>query len=107
MGKRREVERLRHLAVKEHEKQNGVDRAKLKMPGHLDLKSHTRFEVEDLKNLIVKTTEDLEKVDKQRKQEFNTYEMEKEYERQQELNAMDEEHKKGRKKKKKKKKKKS
>merc|ERR1739842_115085 len=92
--KRREVERLRHLAVKEHEKQNGGDRAKLKMPGHLDLKSHTRFEVEDLKNLIVKTTEDLEKVDKQRKQEFNTYEMEKEYERQQELNAMDEEHKK-------------
>ncbi|CAL4121295.1 unnamed protein product, partial [Meganyctiphanes norvegica] len=92
--KRREVERLRHLAVKEHEKATGVDRAKLKMPGHLDLKSHTRFEVEDLKNLIVKTTQDLEKVDKQRKQEFTTYEMEKEFERQQELNALDEEHKK-------------
>lgn len=92
--KRREVERLRHLATREHEKKAGIDRAKLKMPGHVDFKSHTRFEVEDLKRLIVKTTEDLEKVDQERKKEFQTYEMEKEFERKQELNAMDEEHKK-------------
>lgn len=42
----------------------------------------------------IQTTEDLEKVDKQRRTDFKTYEMEKEFERQQELNAMDEEHRK-------------
>ncbi|XP_045584894.2 nucleobindin-2 isoform X3 [Procambarus clarkii] len=92
--KRRELERLRHLAVKEHEKQTGVDRSLLKIPVHIDHKNPTRFEVEDLKKLIIKTTEDLEKVDEQRRTEFKKYEMEKEFERQQELGQMDEEHRK-------------
>ncbi|XP_066977561.1 nucleobindin-2-like isoform X1 [Macrobrachium rosenbergii] len=92
--KRRELERLRHLAIKEHEKEIGVDRNLLKAPLHIDHRNPTRFEVEDLKKLIVKTTEDLEKVDAQRQEEFKKYEMEKEYERQQQLAAMDEEHRK-------------
>lgn len=92
--KRRELERLRHLAIKEHEKEIGVDRNLLKAPLHIDHRNPTRFEVEDLKKLIVKTTEDLEKVDAQRQEEFKKYEMEKEYEHQQQLAAMDEEHRK-------------
>ncbi|KAG7163911.1 Nucleobindin-2-like [Homarus americanus] len=92
--KRRELERLRHLAVREHEKQTGVDRNLLKVPVHIDHKNPTRFEVEDLKKLIMKTTEDLEKVDEQRRTEFKTYELEKEFERQQELSALDESHRK-------------
>ncbi|XP_068217047.1 nucleobindin-2-like isoform X1 [Palaemon carinicauda] len=90
--KRRELERLRHLAIKEHEKEIGVDRNLLKAPLHIDHRNPTRFEVEDLKKLIVKTTEDLEKVDAQRQEDFKKYEMEKEFERQKELAAMDEEH---------------
>ncbi|XP_076046210.1 uncharacterized protein LOC143028263 [Oratosquilla oratoria] len=92
--KRQELERLRHLAQKEHEKESGIDRSRLKIPTHLDYKNPTRFEVEDLKKLIVQTTKDLEEVDKQRREEFKKYEMEKEYERQQELQEMDEEHRK-------------
>ncbi|XP_071548084.1 nucleobindin-2 isoform X1 [Panulirus ornatus] len=92
--KRRELERLRHLAIKEHEKLTGVDRNLLKIPVHIDHRNPTRFEVEDLKRLIIKTTEDLEKVDEQRRTEFKKYEMEKEFERQMELAKMDEEHRK-------------
>lgn len=92
--KRRELERLRHLAVKEHEKATGVDRTLLKVPVHIDHRNPTRFEVEDLKKLIVKTTEDLEKVDNERKKEFKKYEMEKEYSRQQELQQLDDSHRK-------------
>ena len=40
------------------------------------------------------TTEDLEKVDQQRREEFKKYEMEKEFQRQQELAGMDEKHRK-------------
>ncbi|XP_045123394.1 nucleobindin-2-like isoform X3 [Portunus trituberculatus] len=92
--KRRELERLRHLAVKEHEKEAGVDRSLLKVPVHIDHRNPTRFEVEDLKKLIVKTTEDLEKVDQERKKEFKKYEMEKEYLRQEEMQSMDDSHRK-------------
>ncbi|XP_063869359.1 nucleobindin-2-like isoform X2 [Scylla paramamosain] len=92
--KRRELERLRHLAVKEHEKEVGVDRNLLKVPVHIDHRNPTRFEVEDLKKLIVKTTEDLEKVDQERKKEFKKYELEKEYMRQEELQHLDETHRK-------------
>ncbi|XP_047487848.1 nucleobindin-2-like isoform X2 [Penaeus chinensis] len=92
--KRRELERLRHLAIKEHEKETGVDRNMLKIPVHIDHRNPTRFEVEDLKKLIIKTTADLEKVDQQRREEFKKYEMEKEFERKQELEGMDDEHRK-------------
>ncbi|XP_070000048.1 nucleobindin-2 [Penaeus vannamei] len=92
--KRRELERLRHLAIKEHEKETGVDRNMLKIPVHIDHRNPTRFEVEDLKKLIIKTTADLEKVDQQRREEFKKYEMEKEFERKQELAGMDDEHRK-------------
>ncbi|KAK4305012.1 hypothetical protein Pmani_023072 [Petrolisthes manimaculis] len=90
--KRRELERLRHLAVKEHEKKTGVDRTMLKVPVHIDHRNPMRFEVEDLKKLIVKTTEDLEKVDQQRRSEFKQYEMEKEFQRHQDLQGMDDQH---------------
>ncbi|KAK3875317.1 hypothetical protein Pcinc_019811 [Petrolisthes cinctipes] len=92
--KRRELERLRHLAIKEHEKKTGVDRTMLKVPVHIDHKNPMRFEVEDLKKLIIKTTEDLEKVDQQRRSEFKQYEMEKEFQRHQDLQSMDDEHRK-------------
>ncbi|KAK7075573.1 Nucleobindin-2 [Halocaridina rubra] len=90
--KRRELERLRHLAIKEYEKETGVNRNLLKIPAHVDHVNPNRFEVEDLKKLIVKTTEDLEKVDAQRREDFKKYELEKEYDRQHELQGMDEEH---------------
>lgn len=43
---------------------------------------------------IPQTTEDLNKVDQERKAEFKNYELEKEYTRQQELQHMDETHRK-------------
>ncbi|XP_063585450.1 nucleobindin-2-like [Penaeus indicus] len=80
--------------LQEHEKETGVDRNMLKIPVHIDHRNPTRFEVEDLKKLIIKTTADLEKVDQQRREEFKKYEMEKEFERKQELAGMDDEHRK-------------
>lgn len=43
---------------------------------------------------ILQTTEDLEKVDQERRGEFKQYEMEKEFARQQEMLGMDETHRK-------------
>ena len=60
--KRRELERLRHLAVKEHEKEAGVDRTLLKVPVHIDHRNPTRFEVDDLKKLIVKVRKGMQDV---------------------------------------------
>ncbi|KAG0718055.1 Nucleobindin-2 [Chionoecetes opilio] len=92
--KRRELERLRQAAVREHEKQTGVDRTLLKIPVHIDHRNPTRFEVDDLKQLITTTTKDLEKVDQERKKDFKKYEIEKEFDRQQELQEMDDSHRK-------------
>nr|CAD7420158.1 unnamed protein product [Timema poppensis] len=54
--KRQELERLRHLANKEFEIRNGVDREHLKIgPEHLDHANPHTFEIEDLRKLIAKS----------------------------------------------------
>ncbi|KAB7496728.1 Nucleobindin-2 [Armadillidium nasatum] len=92
--KRRELERLRHLAIKEHERKIGVDRSRLKVPVHLDHRNPDRFESEDLSRLIQQVHRDIEKVEKEREEEFKRYELEKEYKYKHDLEGMDEDHKK-------------
>ncbi|KAM3968623.1 nucleobindin 1 isoform 2-T2 [Aphomia sociella] len=90
--KRRELERLRHLATKQFELDNNLDTHMGKVPTneHLDHANPHTFEVKDLKKLIMKTTADLEAADMQRKEEFKEYEMQKEFEKHQKLEGMDE-----------------
>nr|CAG4646484.1 EOG090X0B17 [Macrothrix elegans] len=91
--KRQELERLRHLAIQEYEQARGLGiphDGRLKIPGHVDHKSPA-FEIEDLRKLIVQTTKDLEEADKQRKEAFKEYEMQKEFEHQAKLKDLDEE----------------
>merc|ERR1712227_678655 len=63
--KRQELERLRHLAQRQFE-----------------------LNQEDLMKLIKQTTADLEEQDKQRKEDFKKYEMEKKFEKEMRLNAI-------------------
>ncbi|XP_018322943.1 nucleobindin-2 [Agrilus planipennis] len=85
--KRTEMERLRNLV----EKKNGLAEGNyIEDPNHgrldhLDHSSHT-FEIEDLKKLIAKTTEDLAKADRKRREDFKKYEMQKELEKMEKLN---------------------
>merc|ERR1712241_1169738 len=88
--KRKEVDRLRKLAVKQYENNKGIDRQNLKMPGHIDVSNH-RFDVEDLKKLIKSTTNDLEEADKQRRDDFKKYEMEKKFEKEERLKQIPDE----------------
>lgn len=83
--KRTELERLRMLMMKKQElmENNNVDDP---MHHHLDHENPHTFEIEDLKKLIVKTTEDLAEADRKRREEFKQYEMQKELERQKKLN---------------------
>ena len=90
--KRRELERLRILAKKEYELSNGIDRNHMKVSNHLDHDNQHTFEIEDLQKLIKKTSEDLAEADRQRRAEFKEYEMQKEFEREAQLNEMDKEH---------------
>nr|CAG4643417.1 EOG090X0B17 [Ilyocryptus agilis] len=80
--KRREMERLRHLAMQEYERSRGLGipyDGRQKIPGHVDHRN-PNFEVEDLRKLIVQTTKDLEEADKKRKESFKEYEMQKQFE---------------------------
>ncbi len=88
--KRRELERLRHLTMRQYEMSQGIDREHIKVPGHLDVKLPT-FEKDDLKRLIKSTTNDLEEADKKRRSEFKTYEMEKKFEEEQRLAHIEDE----------------
>lgn len=92
--KRNELERLRGLARDYYERTNEIDREHLKIAEHLDHDNEHTFEIEDLKKLIVKTGEDLAEADRQRREEFKEYELQKEFEKQEKLRGMDEEHKK-------------
>jgi len=85
--KRGELERLRHLAQKQYEMSQGIDRKHMKIPQHLEIK-HPSFEVADLQKLIKQTTDDLEEADKQRRDDFKKYEMEKKFEKDMRLNAI-------------------
>lgn len=94
--KRQELERLRHAAMQEYEHAQGLgipyDGGRHKIPGHLDHRS-PKFEVEDLRKLIVQTTRDLEESDRKRKESFKEYEMQKEFEHQAKLKAITDEEK--------------
>ncbi|KAL6442269.1 hypothetical protein ACFW04_002494 [Cataglyphis niger] len=83
--KREELERLRHLATKEHNLMNGLDLDHLKIAEHLDHSNMHTFEIDDLKKLIAKTTKDLAEADKIRRQQFKEYEMEKKFEEEQKM----------------------
>lgn len=85
--KRVELERLKELMNKKMklENPNALD-TEDPSHHHLDHANPHTFEIEDLKKLIAKTTADLAEVDKKRKEQFKTYEMEKEYRRQEKLN---------------------
>jgi len=85
--KRGELERLRHLAQKQYEMSQGIDRKHMKIPQHLEIK-HPSFEVADLQRLIKQTTDDLEEADKERREDFKKYEMEKKFEKDMRLNAI-------------------
>lgn len=84
--KRTELERLRQLMEKQRQLQDNND---IEDPTHhhLDHANPHTFEIEDLKKLIAKTTEDLAEADKKRREEFKEYEMQKEFEKQQKLNT--------------------
>merc|ERR1719450_1963071 len=79
--------------MKQFELNNGIDHNNLKIPHHID-PSKVKFEVEDLRKLIKATTNDLEEADKQRREEFKRYEMEKRFKEQEKLKADKEAHKK-------------
>ncbi|XP_012526825.1 nucleobindin-2 isoform X3 [Monomorium pharaonis] len=83
--KREELERLRHLATKEHNLVNGLDVDHLKIAEYLDHSNTHTFEIEDLKKLIAKTTKDLAEADKRRRQQFKEYEMQKKFEEEQKM----------------------
>ncbi|XP_025263896.1 nucleobindin-2 isoform X3 [Camponotus floridanus] len=83
--KREELERLRHLATKEHNLINGLDLNHLNIADHLDHSNTHTFEIDDLKKLIAKTTKDLADADKRRRQEFKEYEMEKKFDEEQKM----------------------
>ncbi|XP_072743615.1 nucleobindin-2 isoform X2 [Anoplolepis gracilipes] len=89
--KREELERLRHLATKEHNLANGLDLEHLKIAEHLDHSNTHTFEIDDLKKLITKTTKELAVADQRRRQQFKEYEMEKKFEEEQKMKGMKEE----------------
>ncbi|KAL7044745.1 hypothetical protein ACKWTF_002039 [Chironomus riparius] len=92
--KRSELERLRGLAMQMYERTNEIDRRHLKIAEHLDHDNQHTFEIEDLRKLIVKTGEDLAEADRRRREEFKEYELQKEFEKQEKLREMDEDHRK-------------
>lgn len=83
--KRTEMTRLRDLVRKKKEltENNAIDDPN---HHHIDHQNPHTFEIEDLKKLIAKTTEDLAEADRKRRTEFKEYEMQKEMEKQIKLN---------------------
>lgn len=83
--KRTELARLRELMAR---KINLVDSDGIDDPTHhhVDHANPHTFEIDDLKKLIAKTTEDLAEADRKRRDEFKQYEMQKEFEKQDKLN---------------------
>nr|WBW70116.1 venom protein [Lampona murina] len=77
--KRIEMDRLRKLLQEQLERTElGLDRKGVKIPKHLDIDNPHSFEMDDLKKLIQTATNDLEELDRQRREEFKKYELEKE-----------------------------
>lgn len=92
--KRIELQRLRELATKQFELTNEIDRDHMKIAEHVDHENQHTFEIEDLKKLILKTSQDLSESDRRRREEFKQYELQKEFEKQEKLRELDEEHRK-------------
>ncbi|XP_035218489.1 nucleobindin-2-like isoform X2 [Stegodyphus dumicola] len=69
----------------------GLNRKGVKIPKHLDIENPHSFEIEDLKKLIQTATKDLEEIDRQRREEFKKYELEKEAKYRESLRNMTEE----------------
>lgn len=88
--KRKEIERLRQLIARKAAIHNlKPDQINELLPKHLDHNNVDTFEEGDLEKLIKQATNDLEEVDKIRKEEFKEHEIEKEYERRRKLQQMD------------------
>nr|XP_040227413.2 nucleobindin-2 [Anopheles coluzzii]XP_040227414.2 nucleobindin-2 [Anopheles coluzzii]XP_040227415.2 nucleobindin-2 [Anopheles coluzzii] len=92
--KRMELQRLKELATKQFELTNEIDRDHLKISEHVDHSNPHTFEIDDLKKLILKTSQDLQENDRRRREEFKQYELQKEFEKQEKLRALDEQHRK-------------
>uniref|UniRef100_A0A182PHJ1 EF-hand domain-containing protein n=1 Tax=Anopheles epiroticus TaxID=199890 RepID=A0A182PHJ1_9DIPT len=92
--KRMELQRLKELATKQFELTNEIDRDHLKISEHLDHSNPHTFEIDDLKKLILKTSQDLQENDRRRREEFKQYELQKEFEKQEKLRNLDEQHRK-------------
>lgn len=78
--KRQEMERLKHLSMQKYEESRGLGikhSGRLRLPGHLNHKTLT-FEADDLEKLLKKFNRDMEALDRQRRDAFKQYEMEKE-----------------------------
>nr|XP_022921078.1 nucleobindin-2 [Onthophagus taurus] len=84
--KRRELDRLKELMQKKKELMDDNEIDEDPIHHHVDHENPHTFEIDDLKKLIKKTTEDLAEADKKRRDEFKQYEMQKEFEKQQKLN---------------------
>lgn len=102
-----EIQRLRSLATRKNEMEqygetyHGPDKRKWRTLGipwselpssetqHIASDS-TYFDVDDLRKLMVAATNDIEKLDKERREDFKTYEMEKEWQFQERLKMMNE-----------------
>ncbi|XP_053595794.1 nucleobindin-2 isoform X2 [Microplitis demolitor] len=85
--KRRELERIRHYAMKEYELTNNITIT----ADHMDMHNQHTFEVEDLKNLILRATKDMKEQDRRRREEFKQYEMNKKLEEERKLQGLSEE----------------
>uniref|UniRef100_A0A2M4A2F1 Putative nucleobindin-1 n=1 Tax=Anopheles triannulatus TaxID=58253 RepID=A0A2M4A2F1_9DIPT len=92
--KRVELQRLKEAATRQFELTNEIDRDHLKIGEHLDHSNPHTFEIDDLKKLIIKTSQDLTEHDQKRREEFKEYELQKEFEKQEKLRQLDEEHRK-------------
>ncbi|KAJ8965567.1 hypothetical protein NQ314_004026 [Rhamnusium bicolor] len=92
--KRVELDRLRELTEKKIKLENPNSIDQDPVHHHLDHSNPHTFEIEDLKKLIAKTTEDLAEADRKRREQFKQYELEKEYKKQDKLNHTNDKHKK-------------
>ncbi|KAE9550285.1 hypothetical protein FO519_006499 [Halicephalobus sp. NKZ332] len=81
-----EIDRLREEIGKQIEKEGGAHN--VKVPDHLDVQNWEKFNKEDLRKLIVRTAADMEEIDRQRKEDFKEYEMQKKAEQDHKLANM-------------------
>lgn len=84
--KRIELERLKELTEQKRRLEDANSIIDDPVHHHVDHTNPHTFEIDDLKKLIAKTTEDLAEADRKRKEEFKHYELEKEYRKQAKLN---------------------